>query len=69
MDCRCDTVTELYGNEAEEYAGSHLRRTQPATEALEERYTCPDTGRDWILDFPERTDRDPGQARLAIAGP
>lgn len=66
MECRCDAVTELYGNEAEEYAATHLRRTETRTERMEERYSCPDTGRDWILDYPERSERDPGQARLRV---
>jgi len=69
VDCRCDTVTELYGGEAEEYAGAHLRRTETRTEQLEESYTCPDTGRDWVLDYPDKTEREPGQARLRITTP
>jgi hypothetical protein len=66
VDCRCDTVTELYGTEAEGYAADHLRRTETRTDRLEERYTCPHTGRDWILDYPDRTERNPGQARLRV---
>ena len=69
VECRCDTVTELYGAEAEGYAGSHLRSVETRTEALEERYTCPDTGRDWLLDYPDRLGGDPGQARLRRLGP
>jgi hypothetical protein len=66
MSCRCDTVAELYGTEAEDYAGEHLHRAETRTDRLEERYTCPDTGRDWILDYPDRTESDPGQARLRV---
>jgi hypothetical protein len=69
MSCRCETVTELYGDEAERYAGEHLRRTETRTDALTELYTCPDTGRDWVLDYPDRTDAEPGQARLRIESP
>ncbi len=64
MECRCDTVTELYGGEAERYAGEHLRAVETRADALEERYTCPDTGSEWLLDYPDRTQNDPGQARL-----
>ena len=64
MACRCDTVAELYGSEAEEYAAEHLRSTGTRTDAMEEDFTCPDTGRRWLLDYPDRTERDPGQARL-----
>jgi hypothetical protein len=66
MSCRCDTVAELYGTEAEDYASEHLHRTETRTDRLEERYTCPDTGRNWILDYPDRTESDPGQARLRV---
>jgi hypothetical protein len=34
------------------------------TDALEEDLSCPDTGALFTLDFPERTEREPGQARL-----
>ncbi len=64
MECRCDTVGELYGSEAEEYAGEHLVSDETRAELLEEDFSCPDTGRRWLLDYPDRTDQDPGQARL-----
>jgi hypothetical protein len=64
MACRCNEVTELYGAEAESYAGDHLRRTETRVDVLEERYTCADTGSDWLLDYPERSEREPGQSRL-----
>ena len=59
-------MTELYGREAEEYAGGHLMRDETRTERMEEFYACPDTGRRWLLDYPERTEREPGQARLRV---
>lgn len=40
MECRCDTVDELYGAEAEAYAAEHLRSA--AGELV-----CPDTGARW----------------------
>ena len=64
MDCRCDSITELYGREAEDYAGEHLVRDETDTARFNERYSCPDTGTRWLLDYPEKTERDPGQARL-----
>ena len=67
MECRCASVTELYGREAEGYAGEHLVRGETRTEAMEERYACPDTGRQWLLDYPEQTEREAGQARLTFA--
>ena len=67
MTCRCNEVTELYGDEAETYAREHLHMQEVRSDAFEERLTCPDTGADWLLDYPERTEREPGQARLARA--
>ncbi len=67
MECRCNGVTELYGSEAEEYAAQHLRPDGTRAERLEEDFLCPDTGRRWLLDYPDRTDADPGQARLRSA--
>jgi len=64
MSCRCNDVTELYGDEAETYAREHLVTDEVRTEAFEELLSCPDTGRQWRLDYPERTEREPGSARL-----
>ena len=64
MACRCNEVEELYGDEAEQYVAEHLVRDETRTEAMEELYSCPDTGKRWLLEYPEKTDRDPGQARL-----
>ena len=54
MDCRCNEVTELYGDEAEAYLADHLQRTTDGT------YSCADTGARWQVD--EET--DPAQQRL-----
>ena len=64
MACRCPEITELYGDEAETYAREHLRTDEVRSDAFEEDLSCPDTGAAWTLDFPERTEREPGQARL-----
>lgn len=67
MECRCQTMNEAFGTEAEEYAAGHLVRGEANTESMTEQYSCPDTGRRFVLDWPERTDREPGQARLTMA--
>jgi hypothetical protein len=67
MDCRCNEATEFYGDEAESYARDHLVTDEVRSEAFEELLSCPDTGRQWRLDYPERTEREPGQARLTAA--
>jgi hypothetical protein len=65
MDCRCNDATEFYGEEAERYAREHLHTDEVRSESFEEVLACPDTGARWLLSFPERTEREPGQARLA----
>ena len=54
MNCRCNEVTELYGDEAAAYADEHLHAGGGADELV-----CPDTGARWRLD-----DRDSEQPRL-----
>jgi hypothetical protein len=67
MECRCGTMNESFGSEAETYAAEHLVRGEVSSGTMEERYTCPDTGREFVLDWPERTQTEPGQARLRLA--
>jgi hypothetical protein len=67
MECRCGTMNESFGSEAEAYAAEHLVRGEVSSGTMEERYTCPDTGREFVLDWPERTQTEPGQARLRLA--
>ena len=64
MDCRCNDAIEFYGGEAEAYAREHLVTDEVRSDAFEELLSCPDTGRHWKLDYPDRTEREPGQARL-----
>ena len=59
-------MNEAFGGEAETYAAEHLVRGDADTDALEEQYSCPDTGRRFVLEWPERTQSDPGQARLRV---
>jgi len=64
MSCLCNDATELYGPEAETYARDHLHSQKTRGDAFEEILACPDTGAAWRLDFPDRTEREPGRARL-----
>jgi hypothetical protein len=59
-------MNESFGNEAETYAADHLVRGDADAGAMTERYTCPDTGRQFVLEWPERTQSEPGQARLRL---
>jgi hypothetical protein len=64
VECRCNELTESYGAEAEQYARDHLHSDAVRTEAFEEDFSCLDTGTRFTLDYPERTQSEPGQARL-----
>jgi hypothetical protein len=66
MECVCATMNEAFGTEAETYAAEHLVRGEADSEGMKERYSCPDTGRAFVLDWPERTESEPGQARLLL---
>ena len=49
MDCRCGEITQLHGDAALHYAG-HLETV--AEEGGQWLVRCPDTGVEWIKDFP-----------------
>jgi hypothetical protein len=66
MECRCQTMNEAFGAEAEAYAADHLVRGAVDSDALAEAYSCRDTGRRFLLEWPERTQAEPGQARLRL---
>jgi hypothetical protein len=59
-------MNESFGSEAETYAAEHLVRSDVKSDSLAEGYTCPDTGREFVLDWPERTESEQGQARLRL---
>ena len=64
--CRCIDVDDLYGREPEDYARDHLRADCTDEESLSERLSSADTGRRRLLEYPDRTDRKLGQARLRV---
>ena len=69
MECRCNEATELYGDEASQYAAGHLVRDETIEDELRATYSCPDTGRRWEMDFPpDEPGGDPGDARLRQVG-
>jgi hypothetical protein len=63
VQCPCNEITEAHGTEAERYARGHLVSDEVRADAFEEDLSCPDTGARFTLDFPERSERDPGRAR------
>ena len=61
-------MNATFGTEAETSAREHLVRGEANDESMVEQYRCPDTGRRFLLEWPERTQADPGQARLSLVG-
>ncbi len=55
---------ELNGNEADEYAREHLHEGAVDSVNWTVRYSCPDTGRLWILDAPHSELHGGGPPRL-----
>jgi hypothetical protein len=52
MKCQCETLTELEGNEAEDYEREHLQKVRVDVVAWEKEYLCPVTGIQWLEDRP-----------------
>jgi hypothetical protein len=60
MECRCETVMELRGDEAYEYAQGHLEYVMAEPRGGAWLYRCPITRREWIEDFPPEWDTGHG---------
>ncbi len=52
MDCQCETLVRLDGNEALQYAREHLREVRVDSVHRETHYLCPATGIAWRLEYP-----------------
>ena len=50
MRCACDSLVELSGDAADEYARVHLERVELDPVTWTVRYRCPDTRRVWRRD-------------------
>jgi Immunity protein 27 len=64
MTCRCETTSELHGNEATAYADAHLQEVETRAQGWEIVYRCPTTGLLWLLDYPHGEQHGGGPARL-----
>ena len=51
MQCGCETIERLDGQEAERYASEHLTLVERGRDNYE-MYQCDASGRSWIMDFP-----------------
>lgn len=64
MRCACDSVYELTGNEADQYAREHLEELGVDAVNWTVSYRCPDTGRSWLRDSPNAELQGGGPPRL-----
>ena len=64
MRCACDSIYELTGNEADQYAREHLEELGVDAVNGTVSYRCPDTGRLWLRDSPQAELQGGGPPRL-----
>ena len=64
MECACDSVFELDGNAAVEYAREHLDEVAIDHVDWLIHYRCSDTGRLWVRDYPHGELHGGGPPRL-----
>jgi hypothetical protein len=64
MQCRCQEVAELHGNEAKAYAHDHLNEVEKRLDEWEIVYRCPTTDVAWIADYPASEQHGGGPMRL-----
>jgi hypothetical protein len=69
MRCACDSLVELSGDAADEYARVHLERVELDPVTWTVRYRCPDTGRVWRRDVLHGMQHAGGMPRLRQLGP
>jgi hypothetical protein len=62
--CRCEQVTELLNAEAKTYADAHLEQVGLRDDGWTVVYRCPDTGREWIEEYPRSEEHGGGPMRL-----
>ena len=64
----CNTSRDpQWGEEAQRIIEQHLGpAAQESPDGLEAIYFCPISGQEWLSDYPNRTEQDPGPMRLRI---
>jgi hypothetical protein len=71
MNCMCQAISELEGNEALEFIGDHLQTIFVDSEIWQSLYECPITHIYWLKDYPDSEYHGGGSPRLRkiSAGP
>lgn len=53
MDCRCDELTQLVGEDAYRYANEHLHRLATDYSGWVTEYECPCSDNKWLMEYPD----------------
>ncbi len=71
MNCICQQISELEGNEALEYIEDHLEIIIVEPDIRQTLYECPMTHVHWLKDYPysEYLDKRSARLRKISAGP
>ena len=64
MNCMCQDISELEGNEALDYIENHLHVVHVTAEIPQTLYVCPITRLYWLKDYPDRQYPGGGSPRL-----
>jgi hypothetical protein len=64
MHCRCREITQLTYNEAKHYADEHLDQIDIDVSGWIAHYRCPETGAEWLADWPHSELHGGGPMRL-----
>lgn len=64
VPCRCNGLTELNGEGADGYAHHHLNKIGADPSGWVTYLVCPQTGRRFVLDYPQGEYHGGGPARL-----
>jgi hypothetical protein len=68
MQCGCESIFELSGNEADQYADEHLEELAVDVVAWTVTYECPTKGLRWLRDYPQSELHGGGPPRLRQIG-
>ncbi|MGH8550820.1 MAG: Imm27 family immunity protein [Methylococcales bacterium] len=64
MTCRCANLQKLWDEEAKAYIQKHLIKVEVRADGWEIVYRCPDTGLQWLRDYPHSERHGGGPMRL-----
>lgn len=67
MTCSCEAITELWDDEAKAYANGHLRKVAVLGSGWTTLWECPDSGLQWVKEYPRSEEHGGGPVRLRRA--